>query len=66
MSARAKERHLKRTLCLALDLVDALIQVLEENEIDALWASEMYAQLHYDEQLYSGKKVGERPDTMQV
>lgn len=39
MSARAKERHLKRTLGLALDLVDALIQVLEENEIDALWAS---------------------------
>lgn len=38
----------------------------EENEIDALWASEMYAQLHYDEMLYSGKKVGERPDTMQV
>ena len=46
MSARAKERHLKRTLGLALDLVDALI--------------------HYDEMLYSGKKVGERPDTMQV
>ena len=66
MSARAKERHLKRTLGLALDLVDALIQVLEENEIDALWASEMYAQLNYDEMLYSGKKVGERPDTMQV
>lgn len=66
MSARAKERHLKRTLGLALDLVDALIQVLEENEIDVLWASEMYAQLHYDEMLYSGKKVGERPDTMQV
>lgn len=66
MSARAKERHLKRTLGLALDLVDALIQVLEENEIDALWASEMYAQLHCDEMLYSGKKVGERPDTMQV
>ena len=62
MSARAKERHLKRTLGLALDLVDALIQVLEENEIDALWASEMYAQLHYDEMLYSNerpKEVGE-------
>ena len=57
---------MKRTLGLALDLVDALIQVLEENEIDALWASEMYAQLHYDEMLYSGKKVGERPDTMQA